>query len=158
MPAYQLPQAQLHVCGSTATLKSIFVQTRELGVEPQGHVFGNIGYGLLNQFHSYTIDFRHMQCRVGDRLRQTRRVRRKAAHIGTITGVNAAGGRNNAVVAGWMDSAGPMRYLTSEESTACYFPFGSPGVFGMQRWFGLGHAPSQPVSRRVSASISRSDA
>jgi hypothetical protein len=73
MPAYQLPQAQPHLCGSTATLKNIYVQTRELGVEPQHHVFS----------------------------------------------------------------------------------FGSPGVFGMQRWFGLGHAPSQPVSRRLSASISR---
>jgi predicted aspartyl protease len=65
LPAYHLPQIELHLGSATAMLKKVPVLTRDLGVDPLDQVYGNLGQSLLNQFRSYTIDFSRMRFSVG---------------------------------------------------------------------------------------------
>ena len=66
VPAYDLPQIELHFGSATATLKNIPVLTRDLGVDPLDQIYGNLGQNLLSQFQSYTIDFSRMLFSVGE--------------------------------------------------------------------------------------------
>jgi clan AA aspartic protease (TIGR02281 family) len=67
LPAYVLPQIDLHLGTATATLKEVPVLTRDLGVDPLDYVYGNIGQNLLRQFDSFTIDLSRMRFSVGER-------------------------------------------------------------------------------------------
>jgi predicted aspartyl protease len=67
MRAYYLPQVELNLGSATAALKNVPVLTRDLGVDPLDSVFGNLGLDLLNQFRTFTIDFRRMQLSVGEK-------------------------------------------------------------------------------------------
>jgi predicted aspartyl protease len=66
MRAYYLPQVELNLGSATASLKKVPVPTRDLGVDPLDSVFGNLGLDLLDQFRTFTIDFRNMQFSVGE--------------------------------------------------------------------------------------------
>lgn len=66
LPAYYLPQIELHLGSATATLKKVPVLTRDLGVDPLDQVYGNLGQSILSQFRSYTIDFSRMRFSVGE--------------------------------------------------------------------------------------------
>jgi hypothetical protein len=69
LPAYYLPQVELHLGSATATLKQVPVLTRDLGFDPLDQVYGNLGQSLLSQFRSYTVDFSHMRLSVGENRR-----------------------------------------------------------------------------------------
>lgn len=64
---YSLPQIDLYLGTATAMLENVPVSTRDLGVDPLDYVYGNLGQSLLNQFHSYTIDFSRMRFSVGEK-------------------------------------------------------------------------------------------
>lgn len=61
LPAYALPQVSLQMGSAVAVLKNVTVVAQPKGVEPLDRVFGNLGQGLLNKFHDYTIDFSKMR-------------------------------------------------------------------------------------------------
>jgi predicted aspartyl protease len=67
LPAYYLPQIELHFGSATATLERVPVLTRDLGFDPLDQIYGNLGQTLLSQFRSYTIDFSRMRFSAGEK-------------------------------------------------------------------------------------------
>ena len=65
MPAYTLPQVDIHLGSAVATLKNVPVMTEPLGLDPLDALFGNLGQGLLQKFVNYTIDLNRMQLVLG---------------------------------------------------------------------------------------------
>lgn len=66
LPVYYLPEVELVLGNATARLKDVPVLARDRGVDKLDQLFGNLGLGLLNQFRTYTIDFKNMRLSVGE--------------------------------------------------------------------------------------------
>lgn len=66
MKAYSLPSIDLQLGSARAMLKNVPVFAIDIGSDPQDRVLGNLGLDLLNQFQTYTIDFRDMRITFGN--------------------------------------------------------------------------------------------
>jgi predicted aspartyl protease len=69
IPVYRLPQVELGMGAATAKLENVSVLTRDRGVGLLDQLFGNLGQGLVDQFHIYTIDFTNMRLSVGENVK-----------------------------------------------------------------------------------------
>lgn len=61
LPVYVLPQLTLHFGETVVALKNVRALAGDRGVDPLDQLYGNLGMAVLNQFQTYTIDFRRMQ-------------------------------------------------------------------------------------------------
>lgn len=61
LSSYRLPRLTVRLGAAAVTLKNVTVYTSNQAGAPLQRVFGNFGQGFLDQFSSYTIDFKRMR-------------------------------------------------------------------------------------------------
>lgn len=68
LPVYVLPEITLHFGETAVSLKNVPALAGDRGVDPLDQLCGNLGLAVLNQFQTYTIDFKRMQLTLGNKV------------------------------------------------------------------------------------------